>query len=268
MQVLRKNIRKILTTLFVLGLIFLLYKLFIWRSDNNQIQAQIEEINEVVDPQDINVENHIFENNPQKEKDNPYWDYMKLPLVDVDFNELNKINDETRGWIQVPGTNINYPFVQHSDNNFYLNHSFNKEANQAGWLFLDSRNDINNIDRNNIIYGHGRINSVLFGTLKNILKNGWLENSENHVIKLTTEELYSIWQVFSVYNTPTTSDYLVTDFSNDESYENLLKYLKNKSSHDFDVALSKDDEILTLSTCHSSTDKVVMHAKLIRVVEK
>ena len=69
----------------------------------------------------------------------PYWDYIKMSLIDVDFSELLKINSSTVGWIQVNVNNINYPFVMANDNKYYLTHTFNKSYNSAGWVFLDYR---------------------------------------------------------------------------------------------------------------------------------
>ena len=43
-----------------------------------------------------------------------------MNLINVDFNKLKNINDQTKGWIQVNGTNINYPFVQADNNEYYL----------------------------------------------------------------------------------------------------------------------------------------------------
>ena len=54
------------------------------------------------------------------------------------------------GWIKVDGTDIDYPFVQTTDNSYYLNHSFTKEENKSGWIFLDYRNNINNLDKNSV----------------------------------------------------------------------------------------------------------------------
>ena len=70
--------------------------------------------------------------------------------------KLLKENQETVSWITVNGTNINYPVVQHSDNEYYLNHSFDGSENSAGWIFLDYRNNIENTEKNTIIYGHSR----------------------------------------------------------------------------------------------------------------
>ncbi len=168
------------------------------------------------------------------------------------------------GWIQVLGTNINYPFVQHNDNEYYLDHSFKREKNGAGWVFLDSRNNIENLDKNTIIYAHGRIDSIMFGTLKNITKSSWYENKDNHIIRMSTEKHNTLWQVFSVYHIKTTSDYIVNNFNNDSSYNNFLKLIKERSIYKFDVDLNSNDNVLTLSTCYSKSERVVMHAKLIK----
>ncbi|UKI28161.1 MAG: class B sortase [Clostridium sp.] len=63
------------------------------------------------------------------------------------FNELKKINKDVKGWIEVNGTTIDYPYVQTNNNNFYLNHTFDKTSNGAGWIFLDYRNNTNFEDK-------------------------------------------------------------------------------------------------------------------------
>ena len=187
-----------------------------------------------------------------------------MDLIDVDFDELKGINKDVKGWIQVKGTNINYPFVQTDNNSYYLTHSFDRSNNSSGWIFLDYRNKLSRNDRNTILYGHGRVNQIMFGSLKNILTNGWLNNPSNYVVKLSTEYDNTLWQVFSVYRIPTTSDYIQTDFRSDEEYYSFLKMLLNRSSHNFNTEVTLEDRILTLSTCYNSAEKVVLHAKLIK----
>ena len=105
----------------------------------------------------------------------------------------------------------------------------------------------------------------MFGSLKNILTNGWLNNDSNHVIRMSTENENTLWQVFSVYHIPTTSDYLQVDFSSSDQYRGFLDMLKDRSVHNFDANVTSSDRILTLSTCYGYTDRVVLHAKLIKV---
>ena len=95
-----------------------------------------------------------------------------MTMMSVDFDELLKINPDTRGWIYIHNTNVNYPFVQSQDNSYYLNHSFDKSYNNAGWVFLDYRNDLSDFNnKNTILYAHNMNNKTMFGTLINILSN-------------------------------------------------------------------------------------------------
>ena len=68
------------------------------------------------------------------------------------FYDLKNINTDIKGWIQVNGTSIDYPFVQTNDNKYYLNHSLDKSKNSAGWVFLDYRNNLSLQEKNTIIY--------------------------------------------------------------------------------------------------------------------
>ena len=240
--------------------------IFDWKMDSDDTNKQVDRIQEVVQIEEIidseNVE--IIEQEEDVPEPNHYWDYIKMNLISVSFNELKEINSQTKGWIQVNGTNVNYPFVQASDNNYYLNHSFDKSWNSAGWVFMDYRNSIDDMDKNTILYAHGRYDKTMFGTLRNVLTNGWLDNKNNYVIKLSSEKENTLWQVFSVYKIPTTSDYLQVNFIDDEDFMNFADMLIDRSGYDFDTIVSKSDKILTLSTCYNDDIKTVIHAKLIK----
>lgn len=256
----------ICTAIFIISIANILK----WTIDNKKTDKQteiitnIKVIEEVTD--DENTE--IIEQPITIDKNAPYWNFIKMNLIDADFNELKKINKEVQGWIQVNGTNINYPYVQASDNDFYLNHSFDKSSNGAGWIFMDYRNNSQEFDKNTIIYGHGRSNTSMFGTLKNILKSSWFKDSNNYVIKLATEQENSLWEVFSVYKIPTTSDYLQIKFSSDEEFQNFANKLIERSAYNFNTPVNSTDKIITLSTCWNDEEKVVMHAKLIKNQKK
>jgi len=240
--------------------------LIIWKLDSNKIEKQIEEIQEIIEIDEVeeNEKIEIIEQEEEIPKANPYWDYIKLNLINVNFNELKQINSSTKGWIQVNGTNINYPFVQAADNEYYLNHSFDKSWNSAGWVFLDYRNDINLLSKNTILYAHGRLDYTMFGSLRNITKSGWLNNSNNYVVKLSTEVENTLWQVFSVYHIPTTNDYIQVDFSSNDEFSNWVNMLIDRSIYNFNTTVQENDNILTLSTCYDDYEKVVLHAKLIK----
>lgn len=172
------------------------------------------------------------------------------------------------GWIRVSGTNINYPFVQASDNKYYLNHSFDKSYNSAGWVFLDYRNNKYNLAKNNIIYAHGRRDTTMFGSLRGILTNGWLNNTSNFTIQLSMENENTLWQIFSVYRIPTTNDYIQIEFIDNKKFLDFTNKLISRSAYNFNATVSENDVILTLSTCYDDNDKVVVHAKLIKREKK
>lgn len=255
----------LLMIVFGVILIISIIKIIGWNKDNDNTSKQIEIVQDEAKIEEVEDDDNtkIIEQPVKVPKANPYWDYIKMNMINVDFTELKKINNDVKGWIQVNGTNINYPFVQASDNKYYLNHSFNKTLNYAGWVFLDYRNNLTN-NKNTIIYAHGRIDKTMFGSLRNILSSGWLNNSNNYVVKLSTEKENTLWQVFSVYHIPTTSDYIQTEFSSDDEFLQLITKLKDRSMFNFNTDVNSNDNILTLSTCYSDTEKVVLHAKLIK----
>lgn len=255
--------------IFFIAFIFLIksgINLINYFIDTNKTNDEIKEIEDVVNIEETkdNENTEIIEQKEEIPKENPYWDYIKMNLINVNFDELLKINNETKGWIQVNGTNINYPFVQTNNNDYYLTHSFNKSYNQAGWVFMDYRNNTTDYDKNTILYAHGMNNKTMFGSLRNILSSSWYDNTDNHIIKLSTPTENTLWQVFSIYHIETTNDYIQTRFTSDEEYQNFLNKLKNRSAVEFDTSINANDKILTLSTCYNKTDKVVMHAKLIK----
>lgn len=257
----------ILILISFITLIISSFNIVIWLIDSNNTKEEVKEIEKIVKVEKVKDSNtvEIIKQPTEPPKENPYWDYIKMDLINVNFTELKNKNNDTKGWIQVGGTNINYPFVQTSNNDYYLNHSFNKNKNNAGWIFLDYRNNINNSEKNIILYGHSRQDTTMFGSLKNILNNGWLDYSENHIIKLSTEQDNSLWQVFSAYHIPTTSDYLQIEFSSNQEFLDFGNKLIKRSAHNFYTSINETDQILTLSTCYNNdTERIVLHAKLIK----
>ena len=84
----------------------------------------------------------------------------------IDFAELRKINEDIVAWIQIPGIDVDYPVVQGEDNEYYLYHTFRKEANKAGSIFLDYRNRADFTEQRVIIYGHNMKDGSMFSSLK------------------------------------------------------------------------------------------------------
>lgn len=229
--------------------------------------ASIVEINDINDKTEIinpPEENTNDEDGNINTVPNDYWYYIDMPLISVDFNSLIEKNSDTVAWIQVNGTNINYPVVQATDNNYYLYHAYDHSDNQAGWVFMDYRNNPIEFDRNTIIYGHGMNNNTIFGTLRYIVESWWYNNPDNHIVKLSTPSENTLWQVFSIYTIPEESYYIQTDFIDDTEYNEFLNKLKLRSIYSFNTELNENDKIITLSSCYNNELRVVLHAKLIK----
>lgn len=261
------NVKNLCLLIFFLVMLivflFSLIKVIMWIIDNSNTNDIIKKVANTYEINEKSYDNEVIINENEKDI---YFDYMNLKFIDVDINKLKTFNPDTIGFIKVMGTNINYPFVQTIDNDYYLNRSYDKTYNNAGWIFLDYRNNEFN-DKNTIIYGHGRINGTMFGSLKDTLKSSWQNNKDNYIIKISTEKENSIWQIFSVYKIATTSDYLQTTFSDNE-FESFISLIKGRSSYNFETNVTNEDKVLTLSTCYNDNDKMVVHAKLIKYVQK
>ena len=261
------NVKNLCLLIFFLVMLivflFSLIKVIMWIIDNSNTNDIIKKVANTYEINEKSYDNEVIINENEKDI---YFDYMNLKFIDVDINKLKTFNPDTIGFIKVMGTNINYPFVQTIDNDYYLNRSYDKTYNNAGWIFLDYRNNEFN-DKNTIIYGHGRINGTMFGSLKDTLKSSWQNNKDNYIIKISTEKENSIWHIFSVYKIATTSDYLQTTFSDNE-FESFISLIKGRSSYNFETNVTNEDKVLTLSTCYNDNDKMVVHAKLIKYVQK
>lgn len=181
---------------------------------------------------------------------------------DESFEKLFDINGDTKAWLRLNNTSINYPVVQASDNDFYLNHDFNKDINANGWIFIDYRNNMNDLDQNTIIYGHNTIGTSMFATLRYVLDDSWNGNPDNLNIAFNIPSRQINARIFSIYVIDNTNDYLYINFSDDD-YTDFINLIKGRSIKDFGVDFTTSDKMITLSTCSDGGNKrLVVHAKI------
>lgn len=250
-----KRYKKVILNIiiYMILLFVLIYsgiKIFKWYNDKTNNNKIAEQIKSTV----------IVEDKNEDENKEEYT---------VDFKKLKEQNNETVAWIKVNNTNVEYPVLRATNNSFYLNHSFDKSKNSAGWIFADYRNKFDGTDKNIIIYGHNMRDDSMFGSLKNILNSAWYDNEENTNITLYTENEKSIYKVFSIYKIESEDYYIKTEFSNDNEFEKFIETLKKRSIKNFNIDISKEDSILTLSTCANNNKyRVVLHAKKCKEEEK
>ena len=207
---------------------------------------------------DIDVE-PISPVEDEEEDVNPYAN------IPTNLETLVGINNDTVGWLSVNNTKINYPVTQASDNSYYLNRDFYGRRTANGWVFMDYRNDIVNLSKNTILYGHALLSGYMFGDLRKTIKSSWYKEEENLYITFNTLNKEMKWEVISIYKTPYTTDYLKVNFFDDDDFLEFVDLILDRSVYNFGVKVNKDDYILTLSTCSGNDNgRLVLHAKLVK----
>ena len=239
----KKTIGIIILLIFISIMIVTGIMLFKWLKENKQSQDIIDNISNFTSVDD-NIDN--------------------VEKYNIDFEELKQTNCDTIAWLKVNGTNIEYPVVKATNNDYYMTHSFDKSYNSVGWVFMDYKDKFDGTDNNMVIYAHNRRDGSMFGTLKNILTEEWQNNEDNFIIPFITESEKSEYQVFSIYIIESEDYYITTNFGTDNEFQKFIDTIKSRSIKDFNVDVSIEDNILTLSTCADNNKyRVVLHAKKI-----
>ncbi len=227
--------------------------------NNKKSDVEITSIN-TIDKNSSLDSNDISSDNLNGSSQDTVKDYYKSFKSDSDLLSLMAINNNIKGFIRVDSTNISYPFLQFSDNSYYLEHDLFNNYNAKGYIFLDYRNDSNiSNNYNTILYGHHLLNKTMFGTLDKVLDN-------NPTITIKTSTNTYLYQVFSYYETLPEAYYLQTEFLNLNKYLEFLNTIKNRSMKDYNVSVLETDKIITLSTCSlDNTKRIVVHGKLLSI---
>ncbi len=163
---------------------------------------------------------------------------------------LSSINPDYKFWINVDGTNIDYPVVQGRDNDFYLNHDFNKNYLSAGSIFLDYRNNFE-ADSNSVIYGHHMRNSTMFAQIEKFKDKEFFE--KNKTVTITTENNTYTYDIFAVGVFEADFGYTQLNFKDEEDFNKFLNRITAKCTYKRDI-VNSTDKIITLSTCSYEFD--------------
>jgi len=165
----------------------------------------------------------------------------------VDFNALKDINPDCVAWIQIEGTEINYPVVQGEDNSYYLKHLFEGKWNSSGSIFLDSRVAADLSERHSIIYGHHMKNGTMFSDLTEYKKQEYYDAHPAGFL-ITPNANYQI-VFFAGYVARANDAAWKTEYEFDEAFSEWLCDTIEKSCFDSDIYPTNSDRIITLSTC-------------------
>ena len=255
------NVFKFFRVIFILVFIgYIGFKFFTWYGNYRRVNSMMDEIKDATTISNLVDDSNttVIEPHEDISKFAPYWNYINLSLIGVNLEEVRKVNPDTVGWIQIKGTEIDYPVVRGADNGYYTKHSFDNKTNNFGAIYLNSQTDLSDVPANTIILGNKTFMNTLFGKIDIINKPSWKQNDTNHIIKFATDNYTALYQVFSVYKQKGISNFnIVPD-------ENYLTEITNKSNYDFKTTVDLNDKIITVST-NSKRTNLVIHGKMIKI---
>jgi sortase, srtB family len=251
----REKIRIILCCIFLAIAIYAAYNIIKIQSEYKKSVDAYKKLDNYTIEQTTSETSGESEEEPVKEK----------PYPEVDFAGLKSVNSDVIGWIYVPDTEINYPIVHTSDNDYYLDHLVDRTQNPAGAIFLDTRNPSDFSDLHSIIYGHHMKNGSMFAALKGYKKQDFFDGHKTGYL-ITQDAAYSI-DFFAGHVANVEENAWQLDFDSAEDFSNWIKSLKDISAFKSDIEPQYGDRIFTLSTCSYEFDdaRFVLSGKLTKI---
>ncbi|MCI8332870.1 MAG: class B sortase [Clostridiales bacterium] len=188
-------------------------------------------------------------------------------LARAKVQRLQEMNPDAVGWINIPGTGIEYPVVQAEDNEYYLDYDFNGQKNFTGSIFMECRNsETISENLNTVVYGHNMEGGVMFNRLTRFLDEDFFY--DNRYIYVDSNEGTCVFEIFSVFKANEKDNYYYTFFNSNRDFVDFCYEMKYKSVFPVDdIEFEEDDRIITLSTCTNENQKerYAVQGKLIRI---
>lgn len=171
----------------------------------------------------------------------------------VDWAGLKAVNDEVVGWLQIPGTVVNYPVYQASDNEYYLHHSAEGSETVGGQVFLDCDNTGPGlVDYQSVLYGHHLRNGAMFQPISR-MDDQEVFDATPTVWYVTENEATELEPLLLYYTTPDDQAVRTFDFASDEEFRQYLtdRLARAKAKRaDAEALIGGAHHVLTLSTCN------------------
>lgn len=251
---LRRCLVVLLALVFLGSAGMLLYSRIQYR-EGDSAYAEAEELVELPDltqlPEEPEAElapEQSQEELPQEPSGEPvYVDPYADALQNMDFAALQEVNSDVLGWILIPDTQISYPLLQGTDNEYYLSHTWKKSSSAVGSIFLECRSSSGFGDFNTIVYGHRMNNGSMFASLKYYSKQSYWE-AHPRVYIMSAAGIY-LYDIFSAYEAGVTEDTYRLSFADDEEKQAFLDFCVSQSVLRTGIVPTVEDHILTLSTC-------------------
>jgi sortase B len=171
-----------------------------------------------------------------------------------EYKNLLIKNKKLIGWLKIDDTNIDYPVMQTTDNEYYLTHDLNQEYDKNGSIFMDTECDVLKPSTNFIIYGHHMKTGKMFGELDKYESQDYCE--KHPIIQFDTIYEKGTYQVMYVFRSKVYSEdeivfkyYQFIDANGEQEFNSYMEEMASMSLYDTGVTAEYGDHLLTLSTC-------------------
>lgn len=193
-----------------------------------------------------------IETETQQEQD--IFTYLGIEKPDKNFNwdVLWEENEHIYAWIYIPGTNVDYPILQHpTDNTYYLNYNLDGSKGYPGCIYTENMNSKDFSDCNTLIYGHNMKNGTMFADLHDFEKKEFFNEHRYMFVYLPDEIL--VYDIFAAYKFTDEHIWYTYDCIGQDGFGSYLDMIYNDYSNAGHfregVRVTKEDHIITLSTC-------------------
>lgn len=236
---LRKTLLVVFVLLFLLNGGLLLQR---WLHERNAQQAQ-EQAQQAADAS----QSRQPEPEPEPEIPVAPLEARAEYLYQIDLEELRQTNPDVLGWIAIPGTQLDYPYLKGEDNDYYLNHTWQKSRSAAGAVFMDVHCPDDFSAFNTILYGHNMKKGTMFGSLKKYRQQSYYE--ENPCIYIVDGRGVCRYEIFAAFEAEVVRDTFRLDLDNDRKRDAFLNYSASMNTLETSVVPTHKDSLITLSTC-------------------
>lgn len=225
------------------ALVLLLPTLFDYKKSND-LYDRLDDTYVIV-PEDI-----------AEEESNDTWWYQE---IDVKLEELKKENEDIIGWIRFDKIDsLSYPILYSGDNDTYLRTDIYGNNTIAGCIFMEGKNHPDFKDCHTILYGHNMKNESMFGSLKNYKTEGFYK--EHQYFTIYTGEAAYRYRIFAYRDVPEEDAVYTVGFVKDDTFGEFADQMKRGSYIETRIEVSKEDQVITLSTCSTKDNRFVVHA--------
>lgn len=170
----------------------------------------------------------------------------------VDWAGLKAVNPDVVGWVQVPGTTINFPVYQADDNDYYLHHTATGEWSIGGQVFMDYENTAPGmLEQQTLIYGHHLANGDMFTPLENLTDQQVFDQTTT-VWYVTEDATFELEPLFYYKVAATDGAARTLSFPSEDDFHNYLAgrlAQATTKSGKADEAVGTVSKVLTLATC-------------------